>query len=159
MKRNQAVNLFPNLIHNWEWKLNVDNLLENALHFPVATDDVGKLGHLAAAPLQLHQLGHVAEGGYHAEAVSPVVPYHGDGEIDPALFAGFGGKGQRVFQAVHADVAAVAERAALATEGSFEDVVAILAQDFFAGVAGDALGFGIEKIDTPLHVVGDDALF
>jgi hypothetical protein len=48
---------------------------------------------------------------------------------------------------------------ALTAKRSAESLVAITTQYFFARVTGDAFGFGIEKKDAPVHIMGNNPFF
>ena len=53
----------------------------------------------------------------------------------------------------------VAERTALPAKGGAEDIMAIAPQHLCATEACDPFGFGIEKKDATIKIVGNNALF
>jgi hypothetical protein len=108
--------------------------------------------------LKIQQFGHVAKRGYHPNEFALIVTHHGGSELYPTLLTAFGCYVQGVFGMIGRQGLAIAKRTVLTTERAVEHLVAITPKDLVTAETGHPFGFGIEKIDPALQIVGNDAL-
>jgi hypothetical protein len=75
------------------------------------------------------------------------------------MFTGFGSEVERILGFICRFRDIIAKSTAFATKGTAESLVAISAQHFLPAVSGNMFGLCVEKKDSPVHVMSDDAFF
>jgi hypothetical protein len=109
--------------------------------------------------LQTEQSGNVLEGSQNTAEMTVAVLHTGNGHLDTPVFTGLGREVERILGFIGRFRVIIAKCTAFTTKWTAERLVAISAQHFLPAVSGNMFGLRIEKKDSPVHVMGDDAFF